>query len=102
MYNRLPRWGQDAANHLAMGGMFALYLATLRNPWKQVAAHTRARRGMSWRVDIRDWLGGYPDEYARADAIFAFLRDRGFRLENLRVNNGLLNNEFLFRREERV
>jgi 2-polyprenyl-6-hydroxyphenyl methylase/3-demethylubiquinone-9 3-methyltransferase len=53
---------------------------------------------MSWRIDIKDWLGGYPYEYASVAEVFKFLRQRGFSLENLKCNNGLLNNEYLFRR----
>jgi 2-polyprenyl-3-methyl-5-hydroxy-6-metoxy-1,4-benzoquinol methylase len=56
----------------------------------------RARRGMSkWR-DIVDWVGGYPYEAAKPDAIFAFFRERGYSLEGLHCMGGLGCNEFLF------
>jgi len=54
---------------------------------------------MSSRVDITDWLGGHPYEYASVAEVFAFVRDLGFSLVNLRCNNGLLNNEYVFFRE---
>jgi hypothetical protein len=48
--------------------------------WTRYAEH---KRGMSrWR-DIVDWVGGYPYEYAKTDAIFAFYRQRGFTLKRL-------------------
>ena len=53
---------------------------------------------MPWRINIKDWLGGYPYEYATVQEIFAFAKERGFSLENLTCNNGLLNNEFLLRK----
>jgi hypothetical protein len=53
---------------------------------------------MSWRIDIKDWLGGYPYKCARVDEIFSFMKSRGFHLKNAKCNNGLLNNVFLFRR----
>ena len=60
-------------------------------------------RGMSRFYDWFDWLGGYPFEVASADAVFSFLRDRGFRLLNMRTaNGGLGNNQFVFVRDADV
>ncbi len=53
---------------------------------------------MSWRIDIKDWLGGYPYEYASVTEIFRFMRDKGFMLVNIKNNNGLMNNEYLFKK----
>jgi glycosyltransferase involved in cell wall biosynthesis/2-polyprenyl-3-methyl-5-hydroxy-6-metoxy-1,4-benzoquinol methylase len=59
----------------------------------------RANRGMSkWR-DIVDWVGGYPYEAAKPDAIFQFFKDRGYSLEAMRCLGGLGCNEFLFKKE---
>jgi 2-polyprenyl-6-hydroxyphenyl methylase/3-demethylubiquinone-9 3-methyltransferase len=53
-------------------------------------------RGMSpWR-DLVDWVGGYPFEVAKPEAIFDFYRARGFRLEKLVTCNDLGCNEFVF------
>lgn len=62
-------------------------------------AYGAQKRGMSrWR-DIIDWVGGYPYEYARADAVFAFYHARGFTLERLVCAAGPLGcNQFVFRR----
>ena len=58
----------------------------------------RANRGMSkWR-DIVDWVGGYPYEAAKPDAIFQFFKDRGYSLEAMRCLGGLGCNEFLFKK----
>jgi 2-polyprenyl-6-hydroxyphenyl methylase/3-demethylubiquinone-9 3-methyltransferase len=55
-------------------------------------------RGMSpWR-DLVDWVGGYPFEVAKPEAIFDFYRTRGFRLEKLTTCNDLGCNEFIFLR----
>lgn len=64
--------------------------------WTRYADH---KRGMSrWR-DIVDWVGGYPYEYAKTDAIFAFYRQRGFMLKRLKCAPGSLGcNEFVFER----
>jgi 2-polyprenyl-3-methyl-5-hydroxy-6-metoxy-1,4-benzoquinol methylase len=56
------------------------------------------RRGMNFWTDVRDWLGGYPYEFAGADEIFRFCtRELGLALVNLHTVTGLGLNEFLFR-----
>jgi SAM-dependent methyltransferase len=54
-------------------------------------------RGMSaWR-DLIDWVGGYPFEVAKPEAIFDFYRVRGFVLTRLYTDGGSLGcNEFVF------
>ncbi|HTQ57199.1 MAG TPA: class I SAM-dependent methyltransferase [Bryobacteraceae bacterium] len=54
-------------------------------------------RGMSpWR-DLIDWVGGYPFEVARPEAILDFYRKRGFILTRLTTCGGSLGcNEFVF------
>ena len=97
IYSRLPLIVQNLIDYILMFFLTLGYLATLRNPVKKIRGH-RHLRGMSWRIDIKDWLGGYPYEYASVSEVFKFLRQRGFSLENLKCNNGLLNNEYLFHR----
>ena len=48
------------------------------------------RRGMSHWHDIIDWVGGFPYECAKPDAIFSFFRARGFVLEKLKIGGGLV------------
>jgi len=97
LYVRLPKFLQRIIDWAAMSTMITLYIFTLRNPLSMIRNHKRLR-GMSWSIDITDWLGGYPYEYASVTEIFHFARSRGFALENLSCNNGLLNNEYLFRK----
>lgn len=55
-------------------------------------------RGMSPWVDLVDWVGGYPFEVAKPEAMFDFFHKRGFILEGLKtVGGGLGNNEYVFR-----
>ncbi len=98
IYNRLPKVGQRVMDYAAASGMFTAYLLAGRNPVREIREHNK-NRGMSWVVDIRDWLGGWPYEYASVEEIFKFVHDRlGYELENLVSTNTLRNNEFLFRR----
>ena len=73
-------------------------LVARRNPMARYADYHR-NRGMSVMHDWIDWLGGYPFEVAKPEAIFDFFRERGFRLERLRTSGGTVGcNEFLFQR----
>jgi len=58
-------------------------------------------RGMSWRRDIEDWLGGLPYEVSGPGEVIARLRPRGFILERLEdaVIEGR-NDVYLFRRAQ--
>jgi SAM-dependent methyltransferase len=96
-YAALPSPLQTAVDYTVMGAMVGLYALTLQNPVKKIRGH-KALRGMSWRIDIKDWLGGYPYEYASVAEVFNFLEPRGFTLKNLVSTNGLRNNEFLFQK----
>ncbi len=96
-YTSLPKFLQFFIDYLAMTALICFYLATFTNPFKQIKNHINFR-GMSWKTDIIDWLGGYPYEFATVAEIFLFLQKKGFNLENLICNNGLLNNEFLLKK----
>ncbi len=56
----------------------------------------KKNRGMSITHDWFDWLGGLPFEVATVEEIFHFFQDRGFVLNNIKTNNGLGNNQFVF------
>jgi SAM-dependent methyltransferase len=97
MYVRYP-----VLRPLLVGGFMlaSVTLGTLidlrrgRVPWRRYLAQ---ERGMSWYHDLVDWLGGYPFEVARPDAVQTLLRERGFTLDRLvtRTTSGC--NEYVFR-----
>jgi 2-polyprenyl-6-hydroxyphenyl methylase/3-demethylubiquinone-9 3-methyltransferase len=96
-YCRIPLFFQNIIDYILMIILILAYLVALKNPVKKIRDHKQLR-GMSWRIDIKDWLGGYPYEYATVAEVFKFMKFRGFSLENLKCNNGLLNNEYLFKK----
>ena len=53
-------------------------------------------RGMSYRYDVKDWLGGYPMEFAGNKETEVFCRER-LNLELIHINTGDGNTEYLFR-----
>ncbi|MBI2055484.1 MAG: class I SAM-dependent methyltransferase [Candidatus Sungbacteria bacterium] len=97
IYSSLPLFLQTIIDYVVAGILIVGYLLTLQNPIRKIREHKRYR-GMVWFVDIKDWLGGYPYEAATVEEIFRFVKKLGFTLENLKTNNGLMNNEYLFRK----
>jgi SAM-dependent methyltransferase len=73
-------------------------LIRFRNPFSFWRNYSKSR-GMSAFVDTRDWLGGYPYEFASVNEILRFCQEEiGLRLVKLRAVNNLGVNEFLFQK----
>jgi 2-polyprenyl-6-hydroxyphenyl methylase/3-demethylubiquinone-9 3-methyltransferase len=68
------------------------------NPARRYTDYKRMR-GMSIYYDWFDWLGGYPFEVARPEAVFDFYTARGFRLRKLQTTNSHGTNQFVFQRQ---
>jgi len=56
-------------------------------------------RGMKWYSDLKDWLGGYPYEYAAADEIISAVTSKRFVLLKSVPNTGTGCSEFLFQKK---
>jgi len=100
LYNRMPwflrfliigpalirLWGPSFLRDLLRGSWFA--------SWRTYGKD----RGMSPWHDLIDWVGGWPFEVAKPEAIFEFYRSRSYVLERLRTSGGSGCNEFVFKR----
>ena len=99
-YNRSPRLGKRAMELLYTGWFAADELRGGKNP-RTVIREYRHSRGMAYKTDVVDWLGGYPYEFASADEIAGFC-EKSCGLETVRIervsDTNLANNEFVFRR----
>ncbi|MFL6244858.1 MAG: class I SAM-dependent methyltransferase [Thermoanaerobaculia bacterium] len=104
--SRYWSWVKRAYNRNA----FAKYAMTVIHlpyllvaPWllRALTGRLTLYRGMSMWHDVVDWLGGYPFEVARPEAILAFFRQRGFVLEELQTCGGRMGcNEYVFHRAD--
>ncbi|UCI07148.1 class I SAM-dependent methyltransferase [Mesorhizobium sp. B1-1-8] len=76
---------------------FGLGGSPLRLPQllKRISEKKRGR-GMSYMTDVRDWLGGWPMEFADDQAVVDFLKEK-FDFELVRMSTGEACTEFLFR-----
>lgn len=98
LYNAQPRLGKRAMEALYLSRYCIGSLARLRNPLRRMREHTR-HRGMSFLVDVRDWLGGYPYECATVEEVRGFVSKESpaLRLVRTKEDPGLGNNWYLFR-----
>jgi 2-polyprenyl-3-methyl-5-hydroxy-6-metoxy-1,4-benzoquinol methylase len=77
----------------------APYLFGMRWLIRALSGQSHLQRGMSLWHDMIDWLGGYPFEVAKPEAMFRFFRSRGFVLKELKTCGGRMGcNEFVFER----
>jgi SAM-dependent methyltransferase len=97
-YSRLPLFVQNILDGAVISVMVLGYLLAFKNPFRKMRDHQRLR-GMSWRVDVKDWLGGYPYEAATVEEVFKLVKGCGFTLDNLTCSNGLRNNHYLFKKD---
>ncbi len=68
----------------------------LKNPIKRMRSFKR--RGMNWRHNILDWLGGYPYEFAAPDEIINFYSDRNIYCKKIANAYGLACVEYLLKK----
>jgi len=75
-------------------------LAPFKNPFKYFSKKGRAKgRGMDFWTDIRDWLGGYPMEFAGNSETKNFCKEK-LGLEILNIQAGEACTEYLFCQKE--
>jgi SAM-dependent methyltransferase len=87
LYTRSPRWLQGVISGLYKAAFFTALTLTGRNPRAYIRDY-HSRRGMSWRHDVHDWLGGYPYESVSPVELERFMVARGFHVIRRRVSPG--------------
>ena len=97
LYNRAPGRGKRIIEIVYKLYIMVGLVAHGRNPVSYVRNYYRSR-GMSFSTDVRDWLGGYPYEFARPGQVVNFFAKRGFECVKKREVRSLGCNEFVFKR----
>ncbi|MBI5251871.1 MAG: class I SAM-dependent methyltransferase [Desulfomonile tiedjei] len=99
IYNSNPAIGKFVFQPLAKAAYVGIVMAKLENPVTHIKNY-KSHRGMSWKTDATDWLGGYPYEFATVEEVFKFVRGNfpDLSLTNLKVTSGRGLNWFLFER----
>lgn len=94
--SRLVKLGMELD---AMLRFYIRNLVRLQNPISRIKDYKR-KRGMAWRTNIIDWLGGYPYEFASVEEVLRYVKKTcpDLDLVNLKSTPDLANNWYLFRR----
>jgi 2-polyprenyl-3-methyl-5-hydroxy-6-metoxy-1,4-benzoquinol methylase len=99
LYNRCPTVGKRVLEvAYVLRHQVLPNLIRLKHPFASWRNYHQAR-GMNPWIDVRDWLGGFPYEFASIEEVFRFCsREMGLHLVNLRAADDIGVNEFLFRK----
>jgi 2-polyprenyl-3-methyl-5-hydroxy-6-metoxy-1,4-benzoquinol methylase len=75
-------------------------LANGKSPVKYIRNYSKSSvRGMNFFIDAKDWLGGYPYEFASEEEINRFFFSRKLRLIKVKKTKREGCNEFLFKKQ---
>ncbi len=96
-YNFLPKPGKRILEVIYSAYFCLAKLIRLKNPMAEINNY-QSNRGMEFMTDMRDWLGGYPYEFATTDEVTDFMKLHfpHFKLINIESTTGTGNNLFLF------
>jgi len=95
-YCRAPRWQQAAWESVYLTWDLVSMAAVGRNPLRMIREY-HSGRGMSYRRDATDWLGGYPYGAANPGQILEFVRRTfNFVLTKQNIDLQLGVSEFVF------
>ena len=99
IYNTYPQPVKIILETILMSKYIIADIVRLRNPITQIKNYKK-KRGMSWRRDVTDWLGGYPYEFANVEEIFRFIKKEqpNFQLINTKTVESLACNWYLFKK----
>jgi len=94
------RWGViGSVGAIWTGRALARRLTKPRQLLAKGHAVQRARaRSMSRYYDLKDWVGGYPFEVAKPEAVLEFYRSRRFDLLRLTTDDGHGCNQYVFQK----
>ncbi len=104
IYNKSPKIIKIVMNYGLFSIMYFFYpLIKLKSPFNEVREYQK-NRGMNPIIDVKDWLGGYPFEYATFKEISDFVQkiDLNFKLVKYKVAILDGNNEFLFKKKMQI
>lgn len=94
-YNQSPTIIKNAMVYLFITKVVLGHIRRGKNPIKEIKSYKE--RGMDFVHDVRDWVGGFPYEFASVKEIIQYVDKRGmFQLVYLNEKIGNACNEFTF------
>lgn len=93
-YNSVSQLGKNIMFGIYYSYSLIMMLIRFQNP-KKVIAQYKSFRGMSWKHDLYDWIGGFPYEASSVDEIINFFGKQNIYCKKVTSVDGLGCNEFL-------
>ena len=97
-YNRTSKIGKKCMEISYIIGHTVVQMFRLKNPLTYIRDYKK-KRGMSYFTDVKDWLGGYPYEYAKIEEVLRFCHNK-LSLELINIKTGEANTEYLFQKRQ--
>lgn len=98
-YTQRSAFGKKILEWLYIAYYLQSKLLRFKNPWRKFEDF-KSSRGMYWKTNLIDWLGGYPYEYATINELFRFVTKSGdMTLANMNATDDLGTHSVLFRRD---
>jgi hypothetical protein len=85
MYNNMPFIGKKFMEYIYYLWFFSGYLLLFKNPFRYINNY-RTNRGMDFFTDVRDWLGGYPYEFATLEEIINYFGSKGLVTKKVKAS----------------
>jgi SAM-dependent methyltransferase len=101
-YNSCGWWGKRNMEwrYIIRHFFWPIYPRRVASSLRAIISY-KAKRGMAFMTDVRDWLGGWPFEPATETEICNFCQSK-LGLRQLRIKSGEANIEYLFQNGDRV
>jgi len=97
-YNRGNFLTKKTMEYFYLSYNFLRLVIRFKNPFKVIRNYKA--RGMAWKTDLIDWLGGYPYEYASTQEVFEFFHDKHkLQMANIKTTNYSGCNQFVFQKK---
>jgi len=99
LYSNSPMFFKKILEYIYIIYFFSLYRFKINKIKNYIRNYSKFSRGMSWRTDVTDWMGGYHYEFAKADKVLSYCQKLGLKeIKHTDLEEGTGCNEFLFQR----
>lgn len=93
------KWTYVHSPRAIQQGMALSFYPIMRFRARQLGNYQANTRGMEFRHDLVDWIGGYPYEYAKKEEVIAYLKGKGFAAIRFKGTAGMTGcHEYVFQR----
>ncbi len=98
IYNQVNSFIKKIIEYLYLIYLIGMLLIRFKNPVQYIQNY-KTFRGMSWYYDVKDWLGGYPYEFASVSEVINYFGQKNILCKKINPKDGIGCNEFLLEKK---